>query len=91
MKNITSREFELIKRSKRHEERDALLTEILNIGIGECRIVSSHEWKMRNSKRKFQQTIHSFARAESIGTDKVKKFRCKTLNDGSGYAIMRVM
>ena len=91
MKNITSRDFELIKRSNRHEVRDEIITSILNMDIGECRIVDKKEWEKRNTKRKFQISVHSFARSESVGTDKIKKFRCKTLNDGSGYAVMRVV
>lgn len=86
MREITQTQFENIKRSRPWAERTGILKEILELSPGEGRIINKSEWTY---KRDFQVAIHSLARSQFVHKNEKMQFRCKTLPDGSGWAVLR--
>lgn len=89
MKSITSLDFERIKRSRPKVERTGPMKDILELEIGHAVIILKEEWTMQ--KKNVVSSIHSFARSERLDSGQEKKFRVKTLPDGSGWAVHRVI
>ncbi len=89
MKKISSIEFERIKRSRPHIKRTGAMLAVMELGIGHAMMIDKDEWKMK--RKNVVVSIHSLARSDRLETGVEKRFRVKTLPDGSGWAVYRTI
>lgn len=89
MRKITLKQFERIKRSKPKIHRTPGMIRVINMEVGEALIIDRKDWVMK--KTNVVVSIHSLARSERLENGQEKKFRVKTLPDGSGWAVTRII